>query len=393
MNSEPEHYRRAWYYHRPNRPRQPHEVHWLEPETRIRRVRSFPDERLARAFLKRKTETLNAWLAPPAPGSPGDWLQAVMAYLEDLAPASPRYRDSVSLVLRQFSALTKVRNTADATPAVCRRYFELRRAAGFTRGKPGKAGPPKVFPVTESTLARDHRTLHAAFNWMVREGVMAANPLANVRKPRPERRQVVVPTAAEWVRLLEVLPDVDVTDRQGWHLLILLGVLTGLDSESVLLDLRFGVPDHAARRGRVQNYVVLGDAESHNCGLLYAVRRKTGVAMLHALPPAVNDRLAQRIDALPAGAARLFPRWRTWPRKDWLRITAAAHLTLPFRYLRRASALTAAVRQAEAAAQGHLAHSSPAVTRKHYLDSARIQLEAARHLVLPPLPPLPPFEP
>lgn len=383
-----ESWRESWYYHRRSRPNRPHEIHWLEPASGVRRTRGFPKKHLALRYKQRVDQWLNNWLLPAAETP---FLDAVLAYAQDLADAggaAPRHLAGVATTLRMFAEHCRPSSTRDFSAQAVTDYFHRRRQVRVR----GRQREPR--PLAAATLQREWRTLHAFAAFCVARGWLPENPLKKVSKPRVPDSVVRVPAEEDWLRLLEVLnraAALAVTDRQGWHLLILLGVLTGLDAPTVLLDLRFGVPQRLADRGEVLNYVELGGSDG--VGLVRSRRKKTSRAYLFGLPPEINDRLARRIDALPDGCDRLFPHWRSWPRRQWAALGRAAAFDLPFRALRRASGTQAALAQAESAAQQHLGHSTPLTTRRHYLQNELLAKAIARQLPLPALPPMPPYAP
>lgn len=298
------------------------------------------------------------------PQSTATWTELCAAYESDLALRTAGTRREALRIVRDFARLTGPRTASDLTSERLDAYL----AARAQRSVP---------PLSPATLAKDYRTLAAFFSWCVRRGHLAVNPAQRVQRPHVPPRIRRAPEDAEWLALLEQIHagTAALDDPQGWHLLILLAVVTGL-RQAALLAIQLRDVD-------------FGGADQQQTALLHAVS-KGQVESYHGLPPVVTDRLAARIAELPPGTERLF-RWRRFGRKAWVRLCRAAGFRHSFHALRRASATRLAEARALSAAAGQLGHADPQVTRAHYLDIIRVQRAAALALTLPDLPPLPDY--
>ncbi len=57
-------------------------------------------------------------------------------------------------------------------------------------------------------LDRVYRTLHAFFEWLVRERVLAVNPMTQVRRAKVPKRKSPQPTLDEIGRLIKAVKDI-----------------------------------------------------------------------------------------------------------------------------------------------------------------------------------------
>lgn len=368
-------YRESWYYFRADRPRRPHCIRWLEPGTRQVRSRSFPTRKKARDAKQAIDRQLNDPLYGQAPIT---WDHLIAEYGLTLARSSQAHRDETFRVLAYLKQISAPAAARDLTAALFDSYF-ARRAAGEparVHGRKGKRQPTRR-PPSKATLAKDYRVLHAFCSHCVSRGYLASNPLRSVNMPRPTQRIKTVPTDADWVRLLQVLPKkgLELDDPQAWHLLILLAVTTSL-RQTDLLAITFDRIDFKASDDGV--------------GLVRTHERKTDRESLHGLPPLVCSRVAHRWSDLPDGSCHLFP-WRSFQRRPWERICAAASYRWTFHDLRAVAGTREAEADALRRAADHLGHSSPRVTKTHYLEMARVKVATARRVQLPQLPPLPAY--
>lgn len=305
---------------------------------------------------------LNSWVAPASARS---WAQLVAEYVAHLAGCAPRHVRGVSVTLGYFGSICSPGSSDAISPGLCERYFTARRA-GLPVGRVPAA----------ATLNREYRELAALFRWAARLKYLPASPLVGVRRPAIPRRLRRVPSDGDICRLLAAVPAAGVDDAQAWHLLILLGWVSGL-RQAVVVGLPVGAFE-------------LGGADLGGVGFVRAFSAKTAKESLHGLPPVVADRVAARLAALPAGSRRFFP-WPGFRRDIWGRLRSHAAFPFTFQSLRAAAGTRAAEARALAEGAAALDHSGAAVFAAHYADVARIQAAVARRLVLPDLPALPPY--
>ncbi len=375
-----------------NRRRSPYCINWLGDDGRPHRL-SYPTLKARDHAKILKERELNAWAAPPAQR---EWRDLVAEYVLSIATSSSTHRYKVARVLEHFSRLCEPVRSDLIPPAMCDQFMIARAA-----GQPTDAEGHPVVP-SSATRKTERTMLSTFFGWCVQRGYMPSNPMATVSVPRVPQRIRRSPKASEWVKLLRVLNDakLPVDDAQAWHVLILLAVVTGY-RQRVLLNCYFGVPltdskrleqlEQRHRRDGGFSVVQLADSRD-GIGLLFTFTGKTLKESAIGLPKIVTDRIAVRIGDLPAGTPRLLP-WSLWQRKAWARINRSAGLALTFHTLRAVSGTRAAIAKAERAAAEQLDHSSPRVTREHYLDGEQIARAVAIGQALPRLPKLPPYCP
>lgn len=379
-------WRRVWITARPGR-RARFCINWIGDDGAPHRL-AYPSRKVRDVARRLKEQEINSWARPPMVVP---WLELVAQYGLALAPQSPAHQEKVARVLGRFQRITRPVQSNMITPAMCDQFMAARAAGELASGD----GPrlPSAF-----TLRDDRAILSAFFAWCVARAYMPANPMEHVHTPRTPRRIPRPPRPADWLKLLQALlkPDLAVHDAQAWHVLILLGIVSGF-RQSVLLHCYFGfdVTDRRRlelleqRHRRDGGFCVVQLPEGkRDVGLLFTYTGKTMKENLTGVPRVVADRIAQRIGDLPAGTAGLFP-WRRWQRKAWERINKAAGIDLTFKSLRAASGTQAAIAKAEQAASRHLEHSSRRVTREHYLDPEVVARAVAIGQSLPRLPQMP----
>jgi len=369
------HYHEARYWRRRERPNRSHVIIWTDPQTRRRHTRSFPRKPMAMNFKREVEKHLNGPLQPAGDTS---WLDLYSQFTDVHACSSRSHRQAIARTLDSFYMICRPKRLCDITPAICQHYF-----ARFARGDV----PARTNSLHEQR--KDWKILHAFLALWVRRGLCVTNPLSSVAEPRPPQTLAKLPTDQDWIDLLAVVPkpDLGLSDPQAWHLLILLGVVTGIDRDNLLrVTLSSVSPDPTLLT------LTLGSAETGGVGLIKARRRKTGRVALHGLPSLVCDRIAARINQLPDGKLFLFP-WRTFQRKQFDRIRKAAHFRYPFKSLRAACATRVAEQAAIEHGRHQLGHASGRTTERHYLDMERVALATARQLTLPTLPRLPDYLP
>ena len=70
-------------------------------------------------------------------------------------------------------------------------------------------------PACQTTINGYYRALNSFFNWLVREQLVRENPLANLKKPRPEKKVVQALTRSEIERLFSVCTGRSVQDLRN----------------------------------------------------------------------------------------------------------------------------------------------------------------------------------
>lgn len=370
----------------------PHQVSWFERDAagrRVRRFEHFPTRALAQAFLRDLNKRLNA---PLYPGSrEKTWWAAVAEWEASMRSRSKQQRYYAHRAIGSFTAHVKPDYLISVGAAHVEDYLATLAAGGIMlperRSKSGRVIASKRPRSGAATaIAQDYGALHHFFALFVRRGDLSRHPMASLKKPSPEKSLTIPPTPQQWVRLLEVLPDLqaDGVDAQAWHLLILIAVTTGIDQADLLK-----ITLEPVRPPRWEPFrFTLGAAETDHLALLSARRTKTRGFNLFGLPRVVSDRLALRVAGLPDGSTYLFP-WRTFRRKQWDAIRAAAKFAFPFKSLRSAAATQVAEATALDAAAQQLGHHSSALTRKHYVSAQRMAVALATRVRLPELPPFP----
>ena len=398
-------YRKAWITVRrgKNARAGKYRLNWRDDDGKTR-SRHYPRQILALRAKDLMERQLNTWTRPP---STRTWADLITEYAQSIATTSVSHNSKVQQVLGDFWQLCRPTHSHLISPAMCELFMAQRAAGEPPRPSRRKADrherEPKLVRRVPSVATRrtEYQMLSGFFGWATARGYMPANPLQQVRRPPTPRRRRQAPRPSQWVQLLHVLLDRDVyaVDRQAWHLLILLGIVTGY-RQAVLLNSYFGIAPYDRRRmTHLQDrhpkgfaLVELAGEEDDDLGILFTYSGKTRKEDVFGLPGILNDRLAQRVADLPAGTQQLFP-WRSWQRKAWERIAHAAGLPgLTFHTLRAISATTRAIAQAREAARKQLDHASVAVTRASYLDEEQVVRALALEHCLPDLPPLPRYE-
>lgn len=370
---EAQHYREARYWYRPDRPHRPHVIIWLDPATKQRVARSFPTKAKARNYKRHIDRVLNQSLYGSSDLS---WNAAVIQWSEAKLVLSPKHRTAVGRILKLFAKVCPVQYLAEVTPAMLDHYF-----AALARGD--------VANCTGTIWQRrkHRRILHAFFQLWARRGIIPTNPVHTIELAPAPAITPVVPAIEEWCRLLEVLPqpDLQLEDPQAWHLFILMAATAGLDRDHLLQATLRSRPTHWK-----EITIEQGTPATDGVALLRATRPKSRKAIYKGLPPAVSDRLTNRLVELPAGCTHLFP-WKRFQRKQWYRIRDAGHFNFPFKSLRSACGTQAAEGQAIEAARTALGHTSGQTTRTHYLEPRRMAIALAKRVQLPVLPPFPEY--
>lgn len=338
-------------------------ISWRDAAGKRHRL-CYPTREIRDRARAAKEIALNPWLGRVTAIL---WSELLDLYKRHQAGCRAKTRTATALVLARFAAIAKPDRSDTITPAMCDLYF-ARRAEGW----PGDRVP------SPTTLNREHRMLSCFFTWAARSNYVQGNPIQVVKRPRAVVRKRRGPREREWLELLEACSDpaANLDDPQAWHVLILLGVLTGL-RQSVLLGIRRADIDLDADPER-------------GLGLLVTHSSKTAKQEMHGLPPALRERLAARLAAMPETREHLFP-WAHYPRKAWERINAAAGVAFAFHGLRAAAGNDAWRRFTNGEGARQLSHSSPAVFQAHYADDELRALERAAMTKLPELPELPPY--
>ena len=385
-------WRKTWVHFR--RDRKTWCVDWTDAAGRRRR-RAYPSRAVAQRMARLIESQINE---PTLHPSATPWPDLLAEYMHAQASRSPATRSKTEGVLTLFTAHVRPAYVHSVRPATIESYFAARLAGTIVSPDPHAAGRA-IKAISRATLHGDYVVLHALFAYAAHptRRYCALNPLDGVRRPPIPRRAGRGPTTPEWIALLEAVGRDTTTldDRQAWHILILLAVVTGLRRDVMVERCYIARPPPAMlarlrKEGREWSWLELCSDEDGEIGLLHAYSSKSGKESIHGLPRELATRLATRISDLPDGAAFLFP-WRAFQRQAWKRINAAAHLAYTFQSLRQASVTRVAVDQARRTAQAQAHHSSLRTTMDHYLDDAAVQREVARSTHLPPLPPLPKY--
>lgn len=358
-------------------------IRWRDPVTGAYAKLFYPTRSEALAKRNEKLLELNS---PPAPRSETPFAQVVIEWAESLnKKRSEKYRRDIDRVVANFVDLTEPRTIADLSTTAVQKFMHLREQGLPPRTvtlKNGEVRTLPIVPLASDTVRREYAILYKFARWCVKRDYLAKNPLDTIEKPDATARHSKPPRPSEWVKLLEVLPQLaaaqppEIDDAQAWHLLILLAAVTSQD-QSVLL---------AAQPGHFTL-----DIDRSNAGLFDGRRTKTSRRGLVGLPPALAERVAQRIACLPEGA-KLFP-WGRFQRKQFVKIARAAGFSHTFQDLRASGGTLKSVNHAVQAGAAHLLHSGTEVARRHYLDMEEIHLAAARAERLPELPALPAYTP
>ena len=311
--------------------------------------------RNSKRWRRKLLDELNGLASTPTETA---WADAIDEYVQHCSNLTRMHQQQIDAVLCAYRDIARPRTLADCTPSSCEEYMaSLDHLASDTQ---------------RSRFAK----LAAYFNFCVRRGWLDRSPLVSVTKPKRVHRIKQAPTADEWVRLLKATSSVITPDRQGWYVLVLLAVVTGL-RQSALLSIRL-------------QDITLGDSDTDGVGLLKSFTPKTKKEKLHGLPAIVCDKLAVRISSLPDGADRLFG-WGRWQRKAWDRLKKVAGVTFSFHSLRASSGQAAALARLRAAGAAHLDHYSSDVFQTHYESAAQTARAVAANLLLPDLPAMPPY--
>lgn len=371
------------------RPR-PHQINWFEADAqgrRVRRTEHFPSKSLAMAFKREIDKRLNAPLYPAS--TEKTWHEALAEWHVSIAASSRGNRYYADRALGSFTQWIRPAFLSSVTPAHVADYLAALRLGRIllperrTRSGRVVAGQ-RPRSGSDAAVAQDYAALHHFFATFVARGELLRHPMDSIRKPRAQKHMNLPPQPADWVALLERLPACEVQDVQGWHLLILLAVVTGMDQADLL---RITLQPVAPPRWEPFRFA-LGSADTDHIALLASRRTKTRGLHLFGLPRVVSDRLALRVSELEPGTEYLFP-WRLFPRKQWNKIRRVAPFRFTFQSLRSAAATQAIEAAAVAAGQELLGHQSDRTTRLHYANAQRTALAVARRLQLPDLPEFP----
>jgi len=396
-------WRRVWTTTKPtkgaNARRSRYCINWIGDDGKKHRL-CYPRRDVMLKAKQFKETEINSWSRPPMVRT---WWELVAEYGVSLEGRSKTHQDKVANVLKRFHLICRPRQSNELSPATCEQFMAA-RSQGEPRiaCKHKKKDKIKVIIPSPATRRTERQMLSGFFSWCTKRGYLPDNPMSMVLAPSKPRRVKRAPKTAEWVRLLEVLLQSELVlyDAQAWHLIILLGVVTGY-RQTVLLNCYFGVSIQdtvtlrklEARHPKGFCVIQLADDEEEGIGLLFTYSGKTFKETIIGLPKIVTDRIAQRISDLPSGAEKLFF-WEHWQRKAWDRITQSANLSnITFHSLRATSGTRAAIARAEQAAAQQLDHSSPQVTHDHYLDHEQLARAIAIGQSLPVLPAMPVYEP
>jgi len=372
------------YWYRQDRKRKPHVICWRDPQNGRRRFRAFPKNKKGVALAWARE--LERELARPQVHGCEPWDSCVEQLVQQMRHKSSSYRHEMMRALSTVRCTLKPTTIGDLTPVALDDYFN-KLLAGDAVYEHSTTGELLTRSPNPSQARKDWSCVRRLCNLMVKRGYLATNPIATVEPPLWHCPEPVVPETAEWIRLLEVLPQVPNIDAQAWHVYILLAATTGIDRDDLVrITLR---------------EIELGDEDTSHVGMIRWSRTKRQSTakqnvQYHALSPVVNDRVASRIGDLTCREAgpNLFP-WRLYQRRQWTRIAEAAGFQHPFKTLRRVTGTQVAEAAALREAADELGHSSIRITRAHYASNERIMraIGRATAVKLPGLPALPAYAP
>ncbi len=118
--------------------------------------------------------------------------ESIESYLGDCYGLSPGTRALYATHLERFLRSVGDRPIDEMKPAVVRKFMaDLRRRDGR--------------PYSAAYLDQVYRTLHTFFEWLVRERILTANPMAHVRRPKVPKRKSPRLTLEEVKRVIEAV--------------------------------------------------------------------------------------------------------------------------------------------------------------------------------------------
>lgn len=341
-----DHYSHAWLSGGGSgrRPRHPgYWVEWYDADPRRRNRRSFPTRELARTFAQRKTEQLNAALFGHVA-----WPDMISAYTAAIASLATATQVQYLSSLAQFAEFAGRPPAHQITPRTVQAFF-----SSF-----GASAKPE-------TLHKHRRHLRAFFRFGVRQDPpwWSMDPARGVILPRPEQRLIRAPSVEDVAGLL--LATARTPQPLAWYVCCRLAFETGL-RENDLVGLQWSQ----------LRYESVGDESP---GLVLDVTAaKTRGEKLYCVTPALELAL-QALQDRPGAVPERVLGWISFQRKTWNRLRGAAGLrTMKFHDLRRSAGTFVAQMDASMrVAAGLLDHSTPGLTRRHYLDSLRRAQSAA----------------
>jgi site-specific recombinase XerD len=149
------------------------------------------------------TEYLNLWLETVALSS--ESRHTVNAYRKVLRP------------FLDYLEAQGVSSIHAIQPAHIRAYLLRRKAQG----------------ISQYTLAKDYRHLHAFMNWLVKEGFLETNPCAKVQRPKAPPKAKPIPTAEELEKLFRACEGTHWLRKRD-RALLLTALDTGLRASELL---------------------------------------------------------------------------------------------------------------------------------------------------------------
>jgi len=331
-------------------------VRWTDDHGK-NRFRCFDTKRLAEQGRRAIEYHVNRWFFIDSDDTP--WQAALEAYQETIADRTHGHKRRIAGVLRNFDEYARPETIRDFTTDTIQVYLNSR-----------------IEQVAPHTRATEYRYLHAFGAFLEKRGLVGRNPVFGVTRPKVPRRMPRVPSIDDWLRLLNTIPETALDDRQGWHLLLVLAVVTGVRQTPLrtLTRDRFEPPSDTTDGVSFVTCISKGDVES-----------------VHGLPVPVTERMVTRLACIPKHQTKVFI-WKRWPRTAWDRLCEHAGFPFPFHGLRACAGTLRAYQTALASGAAALNHSAPRVFASHYADAKRIQLGVAKSLELPELPPMPPYK-
>jgi len=126
------------------------------------------------------------------------------------------------IVLKNFTWFCKQNNFPEAhqLTAVHVRHFLWYLSSETNRW--GSNNPAVRKPASQTTVSDYYRALHSFFSWLSREQLICNNPLANLKKPKPDNKVIQALTPNEIEKLFEVCSKKSALDTRNKAILSIL---------------------------------------------------------------------------------------------------------------------------------------------------------------------------